>query len=400
MVPVFRMIFDISVYYTISGIYLQAFCQESPAFVGLLLLCVSMLLFGVLSVKFPSAKWRSTVFLLPLGLLLLKPGMAQLIQAIPAWSYSSVVLMTNRADVDYSVFCKRIFKAFGLLVLSLIPVLLALKPVFVYVGNVLVYFILALVSGVACLRNLRDRTGGLGHMAVVSLFATVCGLLVYFRIPQTILSFIHKGILFGLQQLEKLGDLLPIYLNPVEKKNVKADGSVVMETSQGFDVSAGDHSISEEVIKWVEVILSVAVTILAMILLIKLLTGIIKGLQKTENRQQLQHWDDEVVRIHSDGQEGKGAKKRKKPGNHRLTVRYYYWKYMQECRRRGIQIQKGWTAEDLSHAGVDQFRNTDLLAMQQLYVPLRYNENAKASAADAKEAARLWHEMKKTKPKT
>ena len=73
---------------------------------------------------------------------------------------------------------------------------------------------------------------------------------------------------------------------------------------------------------------------------------------------------------------------------------------MCECTKRGIKIRKGWTAEDLSQASTGLFRPADITAMQQLYMPVRYDDHAKVNLADVKEAARLWQELKKYKPKT
>ena len=47
MTSVFRMLFDISVYYAVTGIYLQAISGKVPFVPCSVLLCVSILAFGI-----------------------------------------------------------------------------------------------------------------------------------------------------------------------------------------------------------------------------------------------------------------------------------------------------------------------------------------------------------------
>jgi len=180
-------------------------------------------------------------------------------------------------------------------------------------------------------------------------------------------------------------------------KKTKADDADAAVNMHITDYFSEDHAYNAVFLKWLETIVSIALIGLALFLVIKLLIGIIRGLQKSEARQQPQNWNDEVVRLRAGGPTN-AAGKRKRPGNPKMAVRYYYWKFMQECSKRGVQIQKGWTAEELCRATEGQFQNAEVLALHRLYIPVRYDDRADVSTADAREAARLWHELKKSKP--
>lgn len=400
MVPAFRILFDVSVYYTVSGIYLQAFCQKVPLLAGYLLLCAAVIFYSILSVWKPGNRFVMFVFLIPVAVLVFRPDVMQLLQIVAAWFYAGFTQITNRADAEYRWFFKRIWKGLALVGMSLIPVALAIKPVFLYLENVLFYFIMAILCSVICLRCLRDRIGGMRQMGLIFGFAATCGVLVYFHIPQFLLLSVRNGIIFLLYQLETLFHLIPTFSTPNQQSNSRPDNGLADGKSGVWFAGAGDSGSNPMVIILIEVLLSLVVTAAALYLLWKLLYGLIKDMKKTEERKPIYRWNDEVVRLRMTDNEEKAAKRRKKSGSSQQLVRYYYWKYMCECTKRGIKIRKGWTAEDLSRASTELFRPADITAMQQLYMPVRYDDHAKVNPADVKEAARLWQELKKYKPKT
>ena len=398
MTPIYRLMFDVSVYYTVSGIYLQAFFGKLPSMPGMLLIFAAMLLFGVLCQKEDLQKWRSISFVLPALVLLFRPGILLLIHCLPAWLFVAVTLSKGLGDTEYQLFHKKIFKSLGLIGLSLIPVFLMVKPAFAYLGNVLIYVVFMLVSAVICLRSLRDRTGGLRHFAVIGLFAGVCGLLDHFRIPQMLLTLLRDGILRILAYFEDLTSSLPAFnpRQPETKKQTVPSGLLDKE-KLGWDFGDTEYQDNVVLFKWIELILAVAITVVVVFFLVKLLIGLIKSLKQMEAKPIQRQWDDEVVRLRLSDEDHRSGKKRRKLMNHRLTVRYYYWKYMQECTKRGIPIRKGWTAEDLADASMAQFSNGEVAAMQQLYTSVRYDEQTDVTAAQARESARIWHNLKKNK---
>lgn len=398
MTPIYRLMFDVSVYYTVSGIYLQALFGKLPAMPGMLLILAAVLLFGVLSERENLRKWRSFPFVLPAATILFCRDILLLIHALPAWLYVAVTLSRGLGDTEYNIFYKRMFKALGLIGLSLIPVFLMVKPAVAYLGNALIYVVFMLVSAIVCLHSLRDRTGGLRHFAVISLFAGACGLLDHFRIPQTILNFLRDCLLRVLAYFEELSSVLPAFhpREPVQNKQT-VPSALLNKDQLGWDLGDTEYEPNQTLVKWIELIIAVTIIVVAAIFLVKLIIGLIKSLKQMEERPQERKWNDQVVRLRLSDEDQRSGKKRRKPTNHRLAVRYYYWKYMQECAKRGISIQKGWTAEELSQASATQFTDADVAAMQRLYTPVRYDEASDVSAAQAKEAARLWHNLKKNK---
>ena len=398
MAPIYRMMFEVSVYYTVSGIYLQALFGKQPSMTGALLILAAMLLFGVCSEREQLRKWRMLPLLLPAAMLFFRPGIEPFIQALPAWIYPAMMLSRDMGEIDYAAFQKKMYKSLLVIAVSLIPVFLMAKPALQLLGNMLIYVVFMMVSAIICMRCLRDRTGGLQHFAVISLFTVACGILDYFRVPQWLLNFLRDGALRCLSYFEDLASFLPTF-KPREpgKKTGQVSTTTAEKTKLPWDLSGDGYESSETLNKIIETILFIAIVTVIVIFVVKLLIDLIKNMKETESSPREQKWKDEVVHLRLSDKDGKGSKKRWKPTDHRLAVRYYYWKYMQECAKRGILVRKEWTAEELAEASMNQFQQADILAMQKLYLPIRYREMGEVTASQAREAARLWHNLKKSK---
>lgn len=398
MTSVFRVLFDIFVYYTLTGVYMQALCDRMPLALGLALLCVSLLLYGVCCVKGWLKKGRAVLFLLPLICILSKPSVAQLIQLLPAWLYGCIVLIRNLADMDYKSFHKWFGKSLLLLVCALIPLIFMAKPVFRLAANMAGYLMMVIATGVLCLRSLRDRSGGLWQLAVISLFTAACVILCWLGIPQKLLQLCRDHIILGIiAALARLFSFLT-FTSPGEQENTgeQLNGELTKKTSiqsQGFEIS-GSYSMDEAVLTWLETFFYVILAIVLVWITVKLVVSLIKSLKENEKPKTQYAWKDEVIRVrHTDG--GKESMHHRRPRDPKAAVRYYYWRYMQECAKRGIVIEKGWTAEQISKASCGRFSESDVSAMLELYSPIRYDDNAQVSPRQAKQAARLWQKLRR-----
>jgi len=400
MASVYRMIFDISVYYAVTGIYLQVFCHKLPFVPGLVLLCLSMLLYGMCTVKAWMKKGRFCIFLIPLIGILFRPSIVDVIHFLPAWIYGSVVLIQDRAQMDYDAFRKRFVKSFALMAGALIPALLMVQPVLKLIGNVLGYLSMVIVCGVLCLRTLQDREGGLQQLLIISLFTLACVALCYFGIPQKLLELFRDYVLLGI--LSALGRLASLFTPG--NQGVQEQSKEQLETglrqnnqTQGrpFEI-VGEYSVNETVITWIETVFYLIAAAVIAVILVKLTIGLVKSLKQGEKPEKQYAWKDEVVRLR-EADSGNGNKRRRKPRDSRMVVRYYYWRYMQECAKRGIRVKKGWTVEDLGKASLDNFPQADIAAMQELYCPVRYDDQTEVTSKQAREAARLWQNLKKNK---
>ncbi len=79
------------------------------------------------------------------------------------------------------------------------------------------------------------------------------------------------------------------------------------------------------------------------------------------------------------------------------TVRYYYAKYLRECSKRNLKRKPGDTSLDIADASRESFPEADPEKLRDLYVTARYSDaktdkNTAASYAEAAEKA--WKELK------
>lgn len=399
MTSVFRMLFDISVYYAVTGIYLQAISGKVPFVPGFVLLCISVVAFGVFLLKDWAGKYKVLLFLLPLLCLIFQPAISQVIQLLPAWLYAGVVLTKDLGDIDLKALKSRLVKAILLLFGCLLPLVLVAQPAFRFLGNMLPYVIVMIAGAVLCFRSFHDRSGGLEHLVVVSSFTAVCTALCYLRLPQSLLTFFRDRVL--LKILDALGNLFSfIRLNQLEEQKKGTGYRTELKGAAEEDPFAGrmgQFHMSETTISWLKtifyVLLGIAIVVIAALLVVRL----VKSLRQLEKPERQRAWKDQVVHIRKTD-DSAGSKHRRRFGDHRMAVRYYYWRYMRECAKRGINIEKGWTAEDLASVSCDKFVREDVVAMQMLYNPVRYDAQTDVTANQAKQAAKLWQKLKRNKP--
>lgn len=400
MTSVFRILFDISVYYAITGIYLQAFFDKMPFVRCFVLLCLAVLLFGVFESK-KLQKYRLFFFALPLLGILFRPAVIDVVQLIPVWLYAGVVLKRNLAGTNMKAFTARFGKSFLLIVGLMLPLILLALPIFKFFVNVLGYLIIMLLTGVACFRSLHDHDGGIRHLIIVSIFTAVCGLLCYFQIPQTLLILFRDHVL--LEIVAAVGRLFGFVKisTPAEQSKQQGGYQTELKAETGnkpvFE-KLGPFSLSDTAVYWMKTIFYVILGIAIAVVVIVLVVRLIEGLRQIDQPEKQKRWKDDIERIRKTDRK-ESRKNHRRFGGHRLTVRYYYWRYMRECEKRGIVLEKGWTVENLADVSSNQFPVADLIAMQKLYNPVRYDDRMEVTSAHAKQAAKLWQNLKKYKPK-
>lgn len=398
MAFVYRLIFDISVYYIITGVYLPIWFQTRPFGPGLLLLCLALLMYGWLYSKKMLGRWRSFLLLIPAAMIFFRPELGDWIHFLPAWGYCSFLLINDRADMEYNVFYNRVFKSVMLVVLLLVPAFFtAIKRdgVFRYIPG---YVLLYVISGAACLRSLRDRDGSVRHLLVILAFVAACAVLYYLRIHQLLITLFSDYILKGL--VYAVGSVVIWFLSLLvgSERSSEITGAQQREPvqQQGSTVVAGvPFTVDERVAKWVDIVLYAALGAAALVLLIKLIKYLIKSGKQVEDGKPQSVWKEEVSYLRKPP--GSSRRKRKKTQDPRMAVRYYYWRYMSECEKRGIAVRKGWTCEELGEASEACFLKEDIAAMQKLYGPVRYDDGCTVTGKQARQAAKLWQSLKKSK---
>ncbi len=401
MVSAYRLIFDASVYYAVSGLLLQSWVHKQPSALGFGLLCAALLLYVMIGMLPRLAKVNVWVLLLPVVAVIAERDVAAFLHSLPIWVYCVATLLANRADITYKDFQDRITRSVVFIVVVTIVVLFGRPDNRVYLENVAGYFISMVVCAIVCLRSITDPAGSLRHLAVVLLFALGCVVLNYFNIPRLILSFVRDYVIGGIAALILLliDGILGIVIDKQSVDGAKSSTQPKSASAESIRANwnMGKYELSEKLIFTSKLITYIIIGAFCGFLLYKLVRYIVKTGRKQRVVQEETKWQEETARIReSSGNSGR-RQKRRKPKDYRLQVRYYYWRYLRECGKRGIVIPKNWTGEELADVSAEVFNAEDLLAMQELYNPARYYDNAVISVEQARQASKLWLNLKRNK---
>lgn len=402
MAIAYRLIFEISVYYTLTGVYLQALLEAEPSLAGMVLLCLAIALCALFTVKGAPALWRG-LMLLPALTLLFRPGWLGMLHLLPPWLYCAVMILGQRADTDYKAFRRRFSRSFLLLLLAALP--LAGRPnAGSMLGNVAVYLIIQLLSGIACLRFLRDRQDGYRHLLSMAAVAVLCLILTGLRVPQFLLKICNDYVLQvvwrGIALLASLVAycifegfkwLLSINGTPPE---IIRNNSAMTTTAEIIGVDTSALMSDSGGMLWLEIAVYILLAIAILIAAFFLVRQLVRQGLRLHRTDKNTLWTEERSTI----QKGSGAPKRRRrrPQDPRQAVRYYYALYVSECGRRGVKVQPDWTCEDVSRASEGCFSPHDIGSLTQLYQPARYS-SSQVTNQQVRKAAKLWQNIKKTK---
>ncbi len=407
MTEYYKLLFDLSLYYTISGYYLMLATGRSTSVPIYLALIAAAGLDSLLRARRVYSRgkfWpRLIPLLLPLLALLFRPSLPQILQSLPAWLYLGFTMLTDRVDIDYNDFCSHF--SFGLKLL----LLMVFGPLFperfcVSLLRSLPYLVIMLVSGVGLLRMLREqRPDGLRQGLYMGAFVLLCAALTLGKAPQLLakgFGYLYQGVIAPLILLLAIAFAVLFY-------GFYLLASWLVSFMQGsqepleltMESMAETLGLSEEYttytanLRWLAILLAVfgaAVLILIVFLIFRRLLGE----QKKPDADG--PWRERVISGSSD------EVFRKKTGilrprDPRLAVRYYFARFVAESRRRGVSVPQGMTVTELSAQCADAFPDADPLSLAALYIPARYSSETYISPADAAQASELWHSLKQTK---
>lgn len=399
MVGAYKLIFDLSVYYSLTGFYMVLFYRESPSALGFLLLCVSIVLERFAHQR---GKKAPVLMALPAAALILWPGTEAFIQLIPSWLYVIRCVRSDRLGVTYLHFQER-FKFGLMLMLAMLPGLFIGQDFGAAFSASVPYITLLLASGVCLLRLLREESaGGIKQLLPLLAVIGVCAALTAAGVPRLIgnaFDFLYQNVIrWGLQGLILLICQILNVLYICFRWMMKLFGrDIVNPLKEQTGDTAGEQTQDTpfptvtETASWVQILFSLVAAALAawaVITIFRRLSGyqIKTGTQAsyTDRRQSI----------------SAGAGRRRtvlRPRDPRLAVRFYYAKFLQECQRRGMTLKPGCTSEELAKKSADYFPGEDPARLRELYVSARYCENAAVSAAQAHQAAACWRCLKRTK---
>ena len=406
MAECYKLLFDLSLFYTVFGYYLSLAAKTPPSAFCFLSLAASIFLDAFLRSrslyeKAPRAL-RLLPLLLPLLALLSRPSTAQMLHALPVWLYLCFTMCTDRVYTDYDSF--RSHFSFGMWML----VLMVFGPVFpgrfsISLVGAVPYLTCMLFCGVCLLRMLREeRPDGLRQAIYMAVFIVISVCLTIGKAPQLLLKvvgFIYRNMIAPLIYAAAIGISALLYVlyliaswlisrtkgNPEPLKIDLQSGAEMMGLGEEYQEYTAD-------LRWLKVLLiafAIAILLLILFLVFRRLLG------DQSSKRDASPWKE-----HEDAAASSMMPQRKpgfmRPRDPRLAVRWYYWRFLSECRRRGISITDGMTASELALACADAFPGADPAALTELYLPARYDPLGEISSDDARCASDLWHALKRS----
>ena len=405
MTECYKLLFDLSLYYTLSGFYLSMLFGAEPSPWGFLLLVAVTLTDAALRSRKRDPRAMHLTLLLPLLVLLTRPGLRQLVQLLPAWVYLGWSLVTGQLDTDYFEFRSRF--GFGMrLLLLLLPGLPFWGKLPAALSAALPYLILTLADGVCLLRMLREQQRkGLRQAVYIGVFLAVCAGLTLGRAPQMLVkgfgllyrnaiaplifcaAILFSSLAYALYLLLKW--LLSRRTADVPPPELQLSGiAEELGLKDAYDANLRELAW----LKPVGILLAAGLAALVLVLIFRRLLG------DRSAGTALPSASERTERLSPPPMKPRGPGKLR-PRDPRLAVRFYYAKYLAECRSRGLTVSAGMTVTELAQQSRQLFPGVDPEKLARVYAPARYSSNAAVTRADADAAAAMWKELKQSEPK-
>ena len=404
MTELYKLVFDLALYYLLSGYFFSLIFRSVPAAAGFFLLVAVVVLDVMLRRRKSCARvLRWLPLLLPVLTLCARPNLWQILQLLPAWAYLGWSLRSGRISVDYFEFHDHFFFGVKLLLLLLagIPFWSGVPQA---LGGILPYLILMLTDGVCLLRMLREKQQkGLLQGLYIGLFLLLCAGLTAGHAPQLLMKgfgVVYRTVLvplfFAVAMLAGAAGYVVYLLLKwlVSRKNGSAEplqiemGDIAKEI--GLEEQYSRYLIDLSWLKPVGITLAALAAALILFLIFHRLTGEKRPAKATRAVSER----SERIAPGSRRKRGSGWLRPRDP---RLAVRYYYARFLEESRKRGQQPTPGMTAAELTKYCAQVFPGADPAVLLRLYEPARYSSREKLTAADAAQAAAVWKELKQTK---
>ncbi len=407
MTEYYKLLFDLSLFYTISGYYLMLTTEQAPSvFLFLALVAASGLdsLFRARRLYHPGKYGlRLLPLFLPLLALFSRPSLGQILQSLPAWLYLGWTTLSGRIDLDYSE--ARSHFSFGLRLL----LLMIFGPLFhgrlgVTIIRTIPYLVIMLASGVCLLRMLREqRPDGLRQGLYLAAFVLICVLLTVGKAPQLLVKgfgYVYRGVIapliFALAIV--FGVLMYgfyILLAWIVKRAQGQEEELQIDLESAADMLGlqEEYTTYTTNLRWLVVLLAVLGVLLLLFILFLIFRRLLGERQRSDENGP---WRESSITQTSD-LPVKRSSGILRPRDPRLAVRYYYARFVAECRKRGISVPRGMTVTELAVHCAAAFPDADPKTLAALYLPSRYSTRTDISQEDAALAAESWRLLKRSK---
>ena len=402
MTEFYKLVFDLALYTTLSGFFLRLTARVAPSGVMFLALCAAVALDAFLRSKEKSrGAARFLPLLLPLLGLLARPTLWQCVLAVPAWAYLCFSILSGRFELRYDQF--RAHYGLGLKLL----ILLVLCPLFpsefaAALVEVIPYLVLMLVCGVCLLRMLREqRREGLRQGLYLAAFVAFCAGLTLGRAPQLLLKaagIVYQNVLAPLLFVIAIALAAVFYAFYLitawlVKRRQGSTDPLQINLQGAAEVLGLEEEYKEYTMdfRWLKALLLVLGAALIVFLLVRLFRRLLG--ERASEAAALPFRD---VPSSAQGRTGAPTPGRIRPRDPRLAVRWYYARFLHECRRRGVPLPAGMTAEEVSRRASDAFPGADTGALTALYRPARYQLTRRVTPEEVRTAAVAWNELRRT----
>ena len=403
MIELFKLMFDLSYFYTLAGFFYALFAGHVSMLCFLLL--AGMIVADVLMRRFTRLPKiiRLWPLLIPFAVLFTDTKIADMVFMLFPAAYLAVSMITDRVSTDRMDFSNE-----SRILIRILPVMIlgffSGKTAFTALEAIVPYVIIFLYSMIWLLRFLRDpeakvRTQILSSICFVgvTLLCTVGRLpelivkgleLLYEHVISRLLTWFAVGfgyLMMGIGWLIKTL-FLPNGVDPIEE-TVESQAA---ETAEAMEYVERD-GLGLEFLVWIGRILLVLLILAAVFFFFRWILG------KRRAAQEEKGYTEERGTA-AGGPPRHNALPRFRPFHPREAIRYDYARFLKEAAKRGLEFGKGATTLEIAERSTREFPQEAVMELRDLYVLARYAPDEAITREDAARSASAYRTLKHNRP--
>lgn len=417
LTKLYKLIFDISICYTI-GAFLLKYFGGITIFGGSFLILFITAMISILLGQKRRLVILATILIPIVYLIFSLPAIKELVVFLLIWAYYSYVLITERYVLKREEFVDMLKRFLFLFLLLVFPMLTSFHNFSTSILVACPYLIVTMVSAILLLRHLRAvnqmeqmKRYRLQQFMELLAFLAICLLLTLARAPQylveglkqmyqhllvPILSFLVSilGMLFyGIVYLISKAIRYPT--NNKEIKGVKINfGNMISQSKDITDVNGAGTG-------WVVPLMYSIGAIIIMVLLFIFFRWLIGE----KFKQNLPSGILETREYLTDAKDEKSAFRKRQTKDSRATVRYYYGKCLLWLQQKKVPLKPQNTTEEINdnynilNTNDSEVERVASVQLMKIYRRARYQMSEQITKEEAEKAKQLYQTIKDTKIK-
>lgn len=403
MTGLYKLIFDLAVYYSLTGFYLNIFLKVPASGVGFGLLCLMAVAYCFARYKNVPVWLRRSTLVIPAVIAGSPMAIWSVVHMLPMWAYLGWSLEKHRVAEVYDSFRSKALFGMRLQLLCLPGLILSNAGKAAALSS-LPYFLLLMTVGICCLRCLRQGSSALRGGLLTAVFLAVCLLLTLGGVPEYVLQglgwFYDHVILWLLQAAGTVLLLIVTFvvqviadlsrLEPTDKQQIVDMDSGTAQQLLGLTSDLSDSGEGSQLASVIGYLVVGAAVIAGIIWLVVRLLGSFDTAKPVTVV-----YSQETVTV----KPGPLPQRLVKPRDPRGKVRYYFILFLRECKARGMEYSASSTETELTEQCIRYFPGADPKDLAAVYSPARYCNRQPVSAQQAENAAKAWNRLKRTKYK-